>query len=913
MMKINRRLILLVTVPLAVALTFSALALAPAAQQALQAHRLTVMVEAASAAADLAHHLQRERAAATALVADKSLTADFKKTSDATDRSAERFADERERLTALPANADGAVERVGNALKQLPSLRAQVRSGSTTFSTLAFGYRIVIADLVGYRDGIAQADGVDSDIADRIRAAAAMSAASEHLGQQQVTVLRALDAGGFTDASKRTFEGTRLGYTETTEELFALGLPEWRSSLERTLSGSKAAEAQRLEDAVGRAPSNVRLEETSKDWYAATTDRAQLMRSVERGIDDSIRKTVDEERQSLLWLAIAEAVLVVLALIGTVIFAHRLGRVMIRRLRELRNAAHDVSNTHLPRMMRELSRPGAATRATPEEIAKESSSLVETTTHDEIGEVGEAFNAVHYEAVRLAAEQAHARAEFAETLIGAARRGSRLTSVMVSELDTVQRDESDPERMQVLFALDHLAIRMERNTNNLLVMGGSGQGRVRTENVALPTVLVAAAQQVENFKRVTPGSVDGTIVVAARVVHDLAHMLAELLDNALKFSPPESRVGVAAWRLADRAVVQVVDEGVGLTEERRVELNADLSDPRGDVGAIQFMGVHVVARLAARHGIAVELRESSGPGTIVEVTLPAGVLVEEGAEGLDGSDMEALRAAGAPQGGPAGGAPERPQPGNGRGPAAARDAGPARNAGPVHDAGPVRDVRRERAEEPVRHDSPAGAPRAEDRDADEERGSVFDPPVRGRGRGRAFDPPRGLNPEPGGPAGRDNSAGRDGGDGRDNGVGRDGGAGRERGFGDSGDAGQRPAPSWAAAGEPAATPPPSAEPSGTTSSGLPLRRKGATTHQTHQPLSNGAANGPSGRSGTASGAGKAPKKRDSRQVSDVFAAYTKGISRSANRRSSAGDSANPAKAQPGTPGNDDPHTQRSSS
>lgn len=321
-----------------------------------------------------------------------------------------------------------------------------------------------------------------------------------------------------------------------------------------------------------------------------------------------------------------------LTLVGVVLVAVRLGRVMIRRLRYLRNAAHEVAHTGLPAVMSELSRPGALSGSTPEQVAQRTGNPVETTGGDEIGEVGEAFNAVHHEAVRLAAEQARVHEQFAETLVRVARRGAQLTSVMVSELDTVQRDEADPERMKTLFALDHLAIRMERNTNNLLVLGGYGNARVRSADIGCSTVIVAAAQQIERFDRVSLGAIEAGIGIAARAVHDVAHILAELLDNATRFSPPDVQVGVAVWRLWDRAVVQIVDEGVGISAERRAVLNAALREPTSGIGDVRSMGLHVVARLAARHGIVVELRDSSGPGTIAEVTLPKGVLAEVSAE-----------------------------------------------------------------------------------------------------------------------------------------------------------------------------------------------------------------------------------------------------------------------------------------
>lgn len=625
-MRIYRRLVLLVAVPLAVAVTFSLLALAPAGQQALQAHRLTNMVEAAAAANELAYRLQGERTAATALVSGQGDEAGFRKASNATDKSIDEFRAERGELSNVPGNAQQALDRVDRSLKQLPTVHAQVRSGSSSLSALTFSYRIIIADLIAYREGIAQAPGVEADVADQIRADAALSEATEHMGQQQVTVLQALVGGGFTPASQRTFEATRLGYTESTGTMFDIGPQEWRTWLEKGVYGPKALAAQRLEDQVSRSQANAELAIKSGTWQKATSDRLSLLRKVERRIDDSIIGTVEEKRTELIRWALGQAILVLLTLVGTVFVASRLGRVMIRRLRDLRDAANDMAYKRLPQVTAELSQPGALSGATPDEVAKRAGKPVSTTGEDEIGEVGEAFNSVHHEAVRLAAEQSDAQDQFAETLVTVARRGAQLTSVMVSELDVMQRDEATPERMKLLFALDHLANRMERNTNNLLVLGGSGHGRARSTDVPCSTVIMVAAQQIEQFDRVQTGVVQGGIDIAARAVHDLAHILAELLDNATRYSSPESHVGVAAWRLWDRAVVQVVDDGVGIKPERRAELNAALAEPQQRVGGVRSMGLHVVAQLAARHGISVELRASESPGTIVEIMLPSSVL-----------------------------------------------------------------------------------------------------------------------------------------------------------------------------------------------------------------------------------------------------------------------------------------------
>ncbi|WP_405612242.1 nitrate- and nitrite sensing domain-containing protein [Streptomyces sp. NBC_01508] len=815
-MKINRRLVLLVTVPLVVAVTFAVLALAPATNQALQANRLTAMVDVASSVSELTHHLQHERAAATALVSNQGDTDAFRESSNATDKSVARFRSQLGQLSSVPGTAQAALDRIDRFIDEMPSLRAQVRSGGSTVTALTFGYRIVIADLIDYRDGIAQADGVDADVADRIRAAAALSRASEHMGQQQVAVMKAQATGGFTEASKRTFEATRIGYTEATGALFDLGPQQWRTWLERTLSGTKALEARRLEDQVSRTAPDQKLTVTPKKWHEATADRQEMLRSVESRIDDSVLKTVTDTRSSLVWVAGAEVALVLLTLIGAVVVAIRLGRVMIRRLRDLRNAAHEVAHTGLPRVMTELSQPGALSGATPEQVAERSGNPVKTTGLDEIGEVGEAFNAVHHEAVRLAAQQAHIHEQFAETLVGVARRGAQLTTVMVSELDTVQRDEADPERMKTLFALDHLAIRMERNTNNLLVLGGYGHGRVRSADISCSTVIVAAAQQIERFDRVSLGVIESGIGIAARVVHDVAHILAELLDNATRFSPPDKQVGVAVWRLWDRAVVQIVDEGVGITAERRATLNKGLLEPKSGIGDVRSMGLHVVARLAARHGIVVELRDSSGPGTIAEVTLPATVL------------------AAAPQ-------EATPRP---RGSLGDRPGGRYESPRPITAPGPL--GRRQTAG--------AGAPAGRNG-------------VGGNGvGGNAGDY------HPGGAGGS--------GDGAKGTNGADGSSGSNGSNGSNGSKGS-PADDRERANAPSQHPAhadPVSRIAGVSSSGLPLRQR--NTPKQWPTL--GKRDGADQRSGAAPK--PSPRRRDSRQVSDVLAAYAQGINRSTSHR-----------------------------
>ncbi|MFJ9412955.1 nitrate- and nitrite sensing domain-containing protein [Streptomyces sp. NPDC101227] len=822
--RISHRLILLVAVPLAVAVAFAGRALAPSTGQAIQAVRLEAAIEVAQTASDLTYRLQRERAEASIQVTSAQRSGErFGRLARATDESVTRYREKRAGLSSMPSATNATLQRIDKSLDRIASLRAQVRSGAGSLSSVAFGYRIVIADLVSFRDSIAQADGVNAEVADHIRAAAALSEAAEHAAQQEVAVLRALSDGGFTPASLQTFEATRLGYTDAYETVTAVGPGEWRTWMERTLSGPRATAAEKLAAEAARSAAGERLAISRTAWTDAMADRQELLQSVVLRADADLLDTVTEERTRLIWWAVSELAVTVLMLVAVLLIAVRLGRDLIRRLRDLRDAAHEVAHKRLPEEVRKLAQLGSAGRATPDEIARRAGTPLVDLADDEMGEVGQAFNSVHYAAVRLAGEQAGSRDRFAATLVTVARRGARLNSALTAQLNRVQRDELDPKRMETLFALDHLAIRMEHNANNLLVLGGVGGGRVRPANAPCTSVIYAAAQQIEHYGRVSLGHVEPSITIAARVVDDIAHMLAELLDNATRFSPPDTQVGVGAWSLCDRAVLQIVDEGIGMPDARRTALNAELASPQADIGAVHTMGLQVVGRLAARHGIVVELRESSGPGTIVEVVLPKELLAEPGTDTLV----------------------PVPPPHGAVGPAVARD-----HTGP-NEGGAGQEPETARS-----HDEGSGAPEPAGRPR---------PAIPVRPQGSAGHLTTALRPRPAEHA-----------EYAEDSAPADRAASAEQGA----TAPSRPGVRTTGRA-PGSAVPVESRIAGVSASGLPIRKRAAPGGPTPPTPVRQAA----GERDAATRARKAPRRRDSRQVSDVLSAYAQGISRSTRRSS----------------------------
>jgi hypothetical protein len=219
------------------------------------------------------------------------------------------------------------------------------------------------------------------------------------------------------------------------------------------------------------------------------------------------------------------------------------------------------------------------------------------------------------------------RANIADMFVHLSRREQRLVDALLAQVDRVEYDETDPDRLRQLYQLDNLATRMGRINQSLLVLGGSGTSRVRREPLPMVTVIQAALSQIEQYARVRIGTVEHRLLVAGDAVDEMAHLLAELLDNATAYSPPATEVWVTGQLLPDRLMLDVFDRGVGLSAQRREQINAALAAPAAvELTGVRAMGLIVVGRLAARHGVRVELRAGQQGGTVAEVTVPSALL-----------------------------------------------------------------------------------------------------------------------------------------------------------------------------------------------------------------------------------------------------------------------------------------------
>ncbi|MFF1516839.1 nitrate- and nitrite sensing domain-containing protein [Streptomyces sp. NPDC058305] len=366
---------------------------------------------------------------------------------------------------------------------------------------------------------------------------------------------------------------------------------------------------------------------TAQNWWAVNTAKYNAYRQIESDLSDKAVAEAADISAGAKTDAIITGAAVVIALLAAFILAGMVARQMSRSMRQLRNAAFNVAEQRLPMLVDQLSRtdPGRVdTRVQP----------IPITTTDEIGEVARAFDQVHREAVRLAAEQALLRGNINAIFTNLSRRNQSLIEGQLTLITELENNEADPDQLESLFRLDHLATRMRRNGENLLVLAGEEPGRRWDQPVPLVDVLRAASSEVEQYERIELSGVPEA-EIHGRAVTDLVHLLAELLENATTFSSPQTKVRVTATRLPDgRIMVEIHDKGIGLTAEDFADINHKLANPPTvDAAISQRMGLFVVGRLSDRHGIRVQLRPSGEQaGTTSLVMLPDAITHGGGGE-----------------------------------------------------------------------------------------------------------------------------------------------------------------------------------------------------------------------------------------------------------------------------------------
>lgn len=436
----------------------------------------------------------------------------------------------------------------------------------------------------------------------------------EQIGVQHATGLLGLDDGTLTAEEGTPIVEADLRLDDNLGDFEAVAPPGMVGRYGRMVTGSALADRRVMTDAVRAGTARF----TSAQWNASLSTTADLMRRVSD--DEAARLRAESGRlaEYISNRAGAESVLLLTLVLLAGGIGGGLGRYLVRSFGTLRRTALEVASTRLPEAV-------AAIRAG--EVDKAVIQPVPLRTTEEFGQLARAFDAVHDQAVRSAADEANLRRDLSNIFQNLSRRSQGLVERQLRQLEQLEQKADDPDQLANLFRIDHLATRMRRNNENLMVLSGATLSRRFTEPVPLSDVLRAAVSEVEQYQRALIRSAPGTRIVGY-AAGDLIRSMAELIENATMFSPPESQVVIESTEGADGSLrVDVLDLGVGMGEVELREANERVAAGGGvDVPISRQMGLFVVGRLTARHGIAVALDRREGAGLCASVTVPAALV-----------------------------------------------------------------------------------------------------------------------------------------------------------------------------------------------------------------------------------------------------------------------------------------------
>ncbi|SCG44418.1 sensor histidine kinase [Micromonospora halophytica] len=566
--------------------------------------------------------LQRERRLSVVALAGGDvrpvLAAQRQRTDSAVAELRRRIGGERLR-DAADDLLDNRLDKLAAALDTLPAGRVFIDRRQVDRAGASGLYTGVISSI--FQTFSAMAAGPDAELNRQGLALNTLGRARELLGQTDALLAGALVTGRFVDGEHIRLVGTIGNERLLTDSAVVELLAEDRAAYQRLVAGEDFIRLRAMQEALLRADPSGRPPVDARTWETSHETVQRQLLDFELTQADALAERSMPVAVGILVRLGAAGVLGLAAIVVSVLVAVRVGRTLARQLTGVRTAALEMAEQRLPDVVARLRRGEQV------DVAREAPPLEYGA--DEIGEVGHAFNEVRRTAVRAAVDEVTLRRGLNEVFLNLARRSQGLVHRQLALLDRMERRTEDPDELADLFRVDHLATRLRRHAEDLVILAGSAPGRGWRQPVAALDVVRGAVSEVEAYDRVDIGDVQPAGVVG-RAVADVIHLLAELIENATVFSPPETRVEVSGQQVPKGYVVEVTDHGLGMSPRAVEEANRRLADPpEFDPADSARLGLFVVARLAVRHGVKVTLRPQPPGGMTAVVLVPADLVTDE--------------------------------------------------------------------------------------------------------------------------------------------------------------------------------------------------------------------------------------------------------------------------------------------
>lgn len=512
------------------------------------------------------------------------------------------------KLSAVaPESVNKNIREFTALMNELPAMRARVDGGQVGIAE-SFGlYNDVIDQFINGAKGLAQF-APDAETAYLQTIVAPLLESADLMQRSDALAAADLVGGGLTDTDFSVYQGQVGSYHLQLNQTVPLATPDVQAQFRKLTGSPPWLRLMSVEEVLLRGDTNLPISEDL--WRGAAADVSKALTVMLQTQSQHTNNLALSRVNTTLTQSIIAGALVLALVIAVFVFALRLSRRLIERLVRLRTETLDLAEHRLPTLVERV-RTGA-------DVQVDEAVRLREYGADEIGEVANAFNKAQQTAVAAAVQEAKTREGTNKVFLNIAHRSQVIVHRQLKTLDEAERKQEDPEQLELLFQLDHLTTRQRRNAENLIILGGGQPGRRWRNPVSLAEVVRGAAAETEDFARVKTAKLPARKVIGP-VVGDLVHLLAELIDNATSFSPPGSRVEIRGNIVGRGVVLEIEDQGLGIEADRVDDLNNMLANPP-DFGIMALsaeprLGLFVVARLAARHGIAVSLRESAYGGT----------------------------------------------------------------------------------------------------------------------------------------------------------------------------------------------------------------------------------------------------------------------------------------------------------
>ncbi|GGL17001.1 sensor histidine kinase [Streptomyces flaveus] len=606
---IRGRMTVILAVPTCLLLVVVGLAVDDHLQDYRDARDTRAQIDVTLRIQDLVHNLQAERTFTNGLLAgDKSYRNRLDRRRDQVDAFRREVREEPVVAVAM------------NRLEQLTAIRDSVDSGSADRTKTHTYYTGVIGALNAADPTADKVTRGDRRLRDDLAALQALAEAKEAGSQEGSLLSGVLAAGSFRGTNFLDFVDRRVTRISAMSRFFELATPAQRDAVMKMFSSPVTRRLDTIENAALKASDGSRIRVDGTGFADDMLRVDATVHQAQRRVDSDVQaraKTLSDEATASLAGYLALGALVLAALIAAAVMA---GRSITRPLNALAREADDVAQRRLPQTMARI-QAGELVPAEDERQPQRSA--------QEITRVVAALHNVEHAALGLAAEQAVLRRNTAESLTSLGRRNQGLVRRQLALITALEQQELDPEALAELFELDHLATRMRRNAESLLVLVDERTPQIRTTTASSLELVQSAIGEVEQYRRVAIAQIEPRRI-SGRAVAELSHLLAELVENALTFSAPEQPVEVHGWGDRGEFDIAVVDHGVGMSPEDLARANARIAGEEAFlVAPTRYLGHYVVGRLARRLGVEVLLSDTPGGGVSALVTLPARLLAPD--------------------------------------------------------------------------------------------------------------------------------------------------------------------------------------------------------------------------------------------------------------------------------------------